>query len=121
MDTTRHGWGGRHHRAIGDALFMVMLLVLIAQTTMHVEAVTYPGDIEALKEVGSPLPWQPDPILFTISLVSAEAALCEAQVELFTKYASSRILTDNAEPQTVRLQTSLFSDPVESLFGCLQI
>lgn len=54
MDTARQRWGGRYHRAMKHALFVVMVLVVMDNSTMNVEAVTHPGDIEALKEVGFP-------------------------------------------------------------------
>ncbi|KAG0601420.1 hypothetical protein M758_11G109200 [Ceratodon purpureus] len=51
MDTARRRWGGRYHRAMRNALFVVMVLVVMDRSAMDVEAVTHPGDIEALKEV----------------------------------------------------------------------
>lgn len=41
----------RYHKAVRNALFVAMMLVVMTQSATHVKAVTYPGDIEALKEV----------------------------------------------------------------------
>lgn len=41
----------RYHKAMRNGLFVVVMLVVMTQSTTHVEAVTDPGDIEALKEV----------------------------------------------------------------------
>lgn len=63
----------RYHKAARNVVFVAMVLVAMTLTGTHVEAVTHPGDIEALKEVlGFPLR------SFSLSNFSKNLALFES-------------------------------------------
>ena len=52
MDTTTQQCGNRHHKpAVQILLFALMVAAAMTLNSSLVEAITHPGDIQALKEV----------------------------------------------------------------------